>query len=97
MRHRQAVDKAVNSANLTKSERYLPLIALCRVLADSMDSGGPEVGTRLAASYLSALKDLNKAMVATAIETERREALEKSAQLRTMGRWGATGKAGGAL
>lgn len=45
-----------------KAPRYAALVALCRVTADQVDQAGAEVSSRLIASYLSALKDLDKAL-----------------------------------
>jgi excisionase family DNA binding protein len=55
--HRTAVEKAIAAAELGDSGRFAPLVELLRTLADQMDQAGGEASTRLAAAYLSALKD----------------------------------------
>lgn len=67
MSHRKAIDKAVRSEAVLRTSRYAPLVELCRVLADQMDAAGDEPSTRLSAAYLSALKDLGRAVSATAV------------------------------
>lgn len=46
------------------TDRHAALLALCRELAGQMDDAGYEAGpsTRLSAAYLSALKDLGRAL-----------------------------------
>ena len=60
-KHSLAVEAAIKSAGDSLTAVHGPLLGLVRVLAEQMDSCGDEgPGSRLAASYLSALKDFGK-------------------------------------
>ena len=55
--HRDALEQVIASANLKPTDAAI--VALCRMLADLMDNAGPKgPGTRLIASYLTALRSL---------------------------------------
>lgn len=60
-KHRAAVEKAVKAGKRQLTDQHLPLIELLRALADQIDAT-EEPSTRLTASYLSALKDLGRAL-----------------------------------
>lgn len=70
MQHRDAIEAAVVDGRLDKHPQHLPLIELCRVLADQMDAAGAEPSTRLTAAYLSALKDLRRAVLSVPARRE---------------------------
>lgn len=59
---RTALEVTVASDARLKSDRHAALVALARVTADQVDQAGAEVSSRLIASYLSALKDVQKAL-----------------------------------
>lgn len=59
---RAALEKTLTSNTALSGDRHAALVALCRVTADQVDAAGAEVSSRLIASYLSALKDLDKAL-----------------------------------
>lgn len=59
---RAALEKTLGTNASLKADRHAALVALCRVTADQVDAAGAEVSSRLIASYLSALKDLDKAL-----------------------------------
>lgn len=59
--HSQAVEDAISAAGDLLKPVHGPLLGLVRALAEQMDATGPEgPGSRLSASYLSALKDFGK-------------------------------------
>ena len=64
--HLEALERTVVAGAGLLTDRHAALLALCRALAGQMDSaaydddGGPS--TRLSAAYLSALKDLGRAL-----------------------------------
>lgn len=62
MKHLAAARSAVKDAGLDGVPRHAPLVELCYTLAGQMDSAGGEPSTRLTAAYLSALKDLRRAV-----------------------------------
>lgn len=63
---RDALEATIAAGAGILTDKHAALLALCRQLADQMDGaaydddGGPS--TRLAAAYLSALKDLGRAL-----------------------------------
>lgn len=63
MKHAEAVEMAVDGARLSTIPEHAPLVELCRVLAAQMDAAGTDPTTRLTAAYLSALKDLRRAIL----------------------------------
>jgi chaperonin GroEL (HSP60 family) len=65
-RHVKAVREAVKAGEGTLSPANAPLIALISELAEQMDAAGGESSTRLSAAYLSALKDLSRALASKA-------------------------------
>lgn len=79
-RHAKAIEAAIASGKARLSDDQAPLVELCRVLADQMDAAGAEgPSSRLAAAYLSALKDLARALASI---KPRMEDTGKLAQLR---------------
>ena len=64
MNNLEAVEAAITETGLARLDRYAPLLELCRVLARQMDGAGDAPSTRLSAAYLSALKDLGRAVQA---------------------------------
>lgn len=56
MTHAQAVERAIAAARLQATDAAL--VELLRTLAQQMDAAGPAAGTRLAGSYLTALRTL---------------------------------------
>lgn len=57
MTHKSAVERAIKAANLDDTDAAL--VELLRTLARQVDAAGPEgPGTRLSASYLTALRTL---------------------------------------
>lgn len=62
-KHQRAVASAVRSGEGVLTAAHAPLVELCKVLAVQMDAAGPDgPSARLAAAYLSALKDLTRAL-----------------------------------
>lgn len=59
---RAALETTLGSDHNLRSAKHAALVALCRVTADQVDAAGEDVSSRLIASYLSALKDLDRAM-----------------------------------
>lgn len=59
---RAALEDTLGSTPRLKEKRHAALVSLCRVTADQVDQAGAEVSSRLIASYLSALKDLDRAI-----------------------------------
>ncbi len=60
--HSAAVARALHESRLATMPAHAPLIELCRTLAAQLDAAGAEPSTRLTAAYLSALKDLRRAI-----------------------------------
>lgn len=59
--HTHAVEVAIKAAEGNLTAAHGPLLELVRALAKQMDATGTEgPGSRLAASYLSALKDFSR-------------------------------------
>lgn len=61
-RHSRAVQAAVKAGGGVLTDVHQPLIILCEELAAQMDAADGESSTRLSAAYLSALKDLGRAL-----------------------------------
>lgn len=59
---REALEKTLASDKRLASDKHAALVSLCRITADQVDAAGAEVSSRLIASYLSALKDLERVM-----------------------------------
>ena len=57
---RGALEVTLSSDPRLSQPRAAALVALCRVTADEVDKAGSEVSSRLIASYLSALKDVER-------------------------------------
>ena len=62
--NREAIDAAIAAAGAKLGDTDKPLLQLLRTLVDQMDAAGPDPSTRLSAAYLSALKDLRRALEA---------------------------------
>ncbi len=60
--NREAVEAAIAAAGDKLGPTDKPLLQLLRTLAEQMDAAGPNPSTRLSAAYLSALKDLRRAL-----------------------------------
>ncbi len=76
--HRQAVERAIEGGRRCLTEANEPLLELCRTLAVQVDEAGEDgPSSRLAAAYLSALKDLSRALA-----QPRKEPTGKLAELR---------------
>lgn len=69
---REALERTIAAGAGTLTDKHAALLALCRELAGQMDDAGTDGGpsTRLIAAYLSALKDLGRAL-AVPVEKER--------------------------
>ena len=72
-----AVEKAIKAAWPSIPAAYGPLIELVRVLAHQVDAAPEGPSSRLAASYLSALKDLSKILVAAPDTTKPLDELQQ--------------------
>ncbi len=57
-RMRSALETNLAASAQVLDDRHAAHTELCRLLADQMDSAGPNPSTRLSAAYLSGLKDL---------------------------------------
>jgi hypothetical protein len=63
MSQRKALETTITAGQGTLGDRHAALVELCRVLADQMDAAGDAGPSgRVVASYLSALKDLGRAL-----------------------------------
>lgn len=62
--HQEALERTIAAGTGVLTEKHAALVALCRDLAQQMDATTPDIGptTRLSAAYLSALKDLGRAL-----------------------------------
>lgn len=69
---RKALERTIAAGAAVLTDRHAALLALCRELAGQMDDTASDTGpsTRLIAAYLSALKDLGRAL-AVPVEKER--------------------------
>jgi hypothetical protein len=67
--HLTALEAAFKGAGLRLKATDKPLMELCRTLAAQMDEAGSEPSTRLTAAYLSALKDLRRAVAESTAQT----------------------------
>lgn len=77
---RQALERTIKAGAGILTDQHAALIALCRQIADQMDAGGEEgPSTRLSAAYLSALKDLTRALT---VKPDAKRQGGKLAQLR---------------
>lgn len=79
--HLTAIEDAFKGAGLRLKATDKPLMELCRTLAAQMDEAGAEPSTRLSAAYLSALKDLRRAV---AESTARQVKPGKLAEMRAL-------------
>lgn len=68
-KHSTALESAFKGAGLRLKATDKPLMELCRTLAAQMDEAGAEPSTRLTAAYLSALKDLRRAVAESTART----------------------------
>lgn len=59
---RTAFEKTFESDARLATDKHAALVALCRLLSDQIDESGGEATNRLTAAYLSALKDIDRAM-----------------------------------
>lgn len=61
---REALERTIAAGANVLTDRHAALLALCRELAGQMDGDSPDSvpSTRLIAAYLSALKDLGRAL-----------------------------------
>ena len=77
---RESLERSIAAGAGVLTDKHAALLALCRELAGQMDEAAYEAGpsTRLSAAYLSALKDLGRALAA---KEEKRDG-GKLAQLR---------------
>ena len=62
MTHREALEEALEESGLRSRREHAALVALCRTLAVQMDDAAAGPSTRLTAAYLSALKDVRRAI-----------------------------------
>lgn len=67
----EAINALVNEHTMFQTARYGPLVALARTLAAQMDAAGTDPSTRLTAAYLSALKDIERALREVKTEEEK--------------------------
>ncbi len=58
----ESLEVTIGSDPRLTQPRNAALISLCRLLARQVDDAGDDASTRLTAAYLSALKDLNRAL-----------------------------------
>ncbi len=77
--HRSAVEQAIQAGRGALTDVHAPLLELCRTLSDQVDEAGEDgPSSRLAAAYLSALKDLSRALA----QPRKEESTGKLAELR---------------
>lgn len=62
MKHKDAIEAAIAANQLGTMPEHSPLIELCRTMSAQMDAAGADPSTRLTAAYLSALKDMRRAI-----------------------------------
>ena len=95
--HRDAVAAAIAAAGNRLGPTDRPLLQLLQTLAEQMDTAGPNPSTRLSACYLSAVKDLRRALDLGPAATVPSAAGNRLAQLRAvhaMNRPGESGDSG---
>lgn len=63
--HLRAVNRAIKQAGAALTALDDPLVETLRTLARQMDDSGPNPSTRLTTAYLSAQRDLARALAAT--------------------------------
>jgi hypothetical protein len=72
-RHSDAVEATITAAGDALSGRHRALCELVRTLAEQADAAGPEgPGTRLAGTYLTAVRTLNAVLAAVPAQAENR-------------------------
>lgn len=77
---RKALEKTIKAGAGILTDQHAALLAFCRQLADQMDASGDDgPSTRISAAYLSALKDLTRALTA---KPDTKRGTGKLAQLR---------------
>lgn len=59
---RTAFEVTFKSDKRLAADKNAALVALCRLLSDQIDGSGAEATNRLTAAYLSALKDIERAL-----------------------------------
>jgi hypothetical protein len=79
--HGRAMNLAIKAGKGTLTDAHAPLLALCKELATQMDAADGDPSTRLTAAYLSALKDLARAL---AVKQAAAPVQGKLAQLRAL-------------
>ena len=60
--NRSALEATVTANPALSLEANAAIVQLARTLADQVDDAGPDVSSRVSAAYLSALKDLRRAV-----------------------------------
>lgn len=60
--HGRAMNLAIKAGRGKLTDAHAALLALCKELAAQMDAADSEPSTRVTAAYLSALKDLARAL-----------------------------------
>lgn len=60
--HVESLEEGLDGSRLPSRAEHAPLVALLRTLAAQMDAAGVDPSTRLVAAYLSALKDMRRAI-----------------------------------
>lgn len=59
---RSALEVTLKSDRRLSQPKHAALVALCRLLASQIDESGRDANNRLTAAYLSALKDIDRAV-----------------------------------
>lgn len=62
--NRAALEATIGAAPVLAEDEHAATVQLARTLADLVDGAGTEVSSRLSAAYLSALKDVGRAVKA---------------------------------
>lgn len=62
--NRAALEATIGAAPVLAEDEHAATVQLARTLADLVDTAGTEVSSRLSAAYLSALKDVGRAVKA---------------------------------
>ena len=60
--NRSALEATITANPALSLEAHAAIVQLARTLADQMDAAGLEASSRVSAAYLSALKDLRRAV-----------------------------------